>query len=121
LDDDLTAAGDRAYSAGKDFGGVLDQIAASVAASARTTRDGLGAFAETELGVSVDVLFGAWGCSSLPIIAEHADALDAAEADAEGLDLFARTLDVAWRKHGLLDASVEPDDELRAVAEAAGW
>jgi hypothetical protein len=120
-DDDLEAAADRAYTVGTDFGDVMDQIAESLAASARTTRDGLAKFAENELGLTLDVLLGAWGGQSLAMVAEHSEALDAAEPDAENLALFARTLDVAWRRHGLMDPTAEPDTELRAAVKAAGW
>ena len=120
-DDDLTAAAERAYTVGARFSDVLTQIAESLAASARTTRDGLAAFATDELGLSLDVLLGAWGREALTSLAVHAEALDAAEPDADELALFVRILDLAWRRHALMDSTAEADDELKVAIEAAGW
>src|SRR5215208_5432380 len=85
---------------------------------ARTPRDALAAFAEAELGLSLDALLGAWGRPVLDTPAEHARALDAAEPDAERLELLMRVLGVAWRRHGLNDPTAEIDDDLRAIHEA---
>ena len=71
------------------------------------------------MGLSLDALLGAWGRTALDTLAEHADALDAAEPDAEGLELLMRVLGVAWRRHGLNDPTAEMDDDLRAAYEAA--
>ena len=79
----------------------------------------LGALARDELGLSLDALLGAWGRPALDALAEHAEALDAAEPNAEGLELLMRVLGVAWRRHGLNDPSAEVDDDLRAAHEAA--
>lgn len=120
-DEDLDAASERAVSDGVHFSDVLDEIERTVAATARTTRDGLASFAEERLGLSVKVLLGAWGHSSLATVAEHAHLLDAAHVDADDLALLTCVLDLAWRKHGLNDQTAEPDEELREVARSSGW
>ena len=77
------------------------------------------ALAADELGLSLDALLGAWGRPALDTLAEHTTALDAAEPDAEGLELLMRVLDLAWRRRGLNDPTAELDDDLRAAYEAA--
>ncbi len=120
-EDELSAASERGCPLTSRFSDLLDQVAGALAASARTPRDGLAAFCRDELGVPLDVLLGAWGRQALPILAEHAEALDAAEPDPDELALLTRVLALAWRRHGLGDPTAEPDDELRAAAEALGW
>ena len=83
--------------------------------------DALAAFAQDELGLSLDALLGAWGGAALDTLAEHAEALDAAEPDGEELALLGQVLGIAWRRQGLNDRTVEVDDELRARSEAAQW
>ena len=118
-DDELTAAADRAYRLGTRFSEVLDQLASDLAGLARTPRDALAGFAEEELGLGLDDLLGAWARPALETVAGHRDALDAAEPDADGLELIRDVLGLAWRRHGLNDRTAEPDDELRARVEAA--
>ena len=118
-DDELTAAAGRAYRMGARFSAALDTLALDLAGMARTPRDALAAFAQEEMGLSLDALLGAWGRPALDTLAEHAEALDAAEPDAAGLELLRRVLGVAWRRHGLNDPSAEIDDDLRAAYEAA--
>ena len=118
-DDDLTAVADRRFPIGTRFSEVLDTLAADFAGKARMPRDALAAFAETELGLSLDDLLGAWGSPALPELADHRDALDAAEPDAEGLALAGDVLRLAWRRHGLNDPTAEIDDALRERFEAA--
>jgi hypothetical protein len=113
-DDELIAASERAYRLGERFSSLLDKIAADVAASARNPRDALAAFAQQRLGLSLDVLLGAWSPQASTILAEFSEALDAAEPDADELALSARVLELAWRRHGLLDSTAEADDELKA-------
>ena len=79
----------------------------------------LGAPARDELGLSPDGLLDAWGRPALDTLAEHAEALDAAEPDPEGLELLMRVLGVAWRRHSLNDPTAEVDDDPRAAYEAA--
>ena len=67
----------------------------------------------------LDVLMGAWGATALDRLAEHAEALDAAEPAAEGLALMGDVLRLAWRRHGLNDPTAEVPDELRERFEAA--
>lgn len=117
-DAELEAAITRAYTLGGRFSELLDRVAATIARSARTSRDGLAAFAEAELGLAMADLLGAYATPVLGVLAEHQAALDAAESDAEGTELLRDVLRVAWRRHGLGDASAEPDDELRAQVEA---
>jgi hypothetical protein len=45
--------------------------------------------------------------------------LDAAQPDAEGLELLGDVLRLAWRWHGLNDPAAEADDQLRTRIEAA--
>ena len=71
------------------------------------------------LGEPLDVLVGAWGATALDRLAEHAEALDAAEPDAEELALMGEVLRLAWRRHGLNDTTAEVPDELRERCEAA--
>jgi hypothetical protein len=66
------------------------------------------------LGVSLEDLLGAWARPALDELAEHQAALEAAEPDAEGLELLGDVLRLAWRRHGLNDPTAEVDDELRA-------
>jgi hypothetical protein len=113
-DEELTAAAGRAYRLGAHVSEALDGLASDLAGLARTPRDALAAFAEAELGLSLDVLLGAWGKTALGPLGEHREALDAAEPDAEGLSLLGDVLRLAWRRHGLNDPTAEPDDELRA-------
>lgn len=118
-EDELTAAAARAYRLGARFSEVLDGLAGDLAGMARTPRDGLAAFAAGELGLSLDELMGAWARPAMDEIAEHRAALDAAEADAEGLALLGEVLRLAWRRHGLDDPTAELDDELRTRIEGA--
>ena len=118
-EDDLDAASDRAYRHDGRFSEVLDQIAASLAASARMPRDALARFSGEVMGVPFDVLLGAWAKIALPPLAEHAEALDAAEPDAEELALMADVLRLAWRRNGLNEPHAEIDDALRERYEAA--
>ena len=41
------------------------------------------------------------------------------EPNADELALSARVLDLAWRRHGLMDSTAEVDDDLRVQYEAA--
>ena len=118
-DDDLTAVADRRYGVGTRFSELLDALAAEIAGRARTPRDALAAFAEGELGLTLDDLLGAWGQTAVPTLAEHAEALGAAEADPEALALNGDVLRLVWRHHGLNDPTAEIDDELREKFEAA--
>ena len=117
-DDELTAASARAYRLTVRFSALLDQIAADIAASARSPRDSFAAFAQDTLGLSPDVLLGAWGPQAQAILAEFSDALDAAEPNADEQALSARVLDLAWRRHGLMDPTAEADDDLKAAIAA---
>ncbi len=56
---------------------------------------------------------------ALQTLAEHAEALDAAEPDAEELARMGDVLRLAWRRHGLNDPTAEIDEELRGRYEAA--
>lgn len=116
-DKKLTAASRRAYGLGHRFSALLTLLASELAGQARTPRDALAGFAEDELGVGLDDLMGAWASPAIEILAEHAEALDAAEADAEGLALLRDVLRMAWRMHGLDDPTADVDDELRARYE----
>lgn len=118
-DDELTAATDRAYGLGTRFSALLDRVASDLAGMARTPRDALAAFAESELGLSIGDLLGAWARPALDTLAEYQDVLDATEPDAEGLALLGDVLRLAWRRNGLGDPSAEADDELRARLETA--
>jgi len=118
-DSDLTAAAGRAYSLGGRCSQALDGLASDLAGLARTPRDALAAFAADDLGVSIDDLMGAWASPALASLAAHRDALEAAEADGEGVELLRDVLRLAWRRHGLGDPDAEIDDELRGRAEAA--
>jgi hypothetical protein len=118
-DDDLTAAASRAYRLDKRFSQTLNGLVSDLAGRARTPRDALAAFATEDLGVSLDDLMGAWAQPALDTLAEHADALDAAEADAQGVELLRDVLRVGWRRHGLRDPDAEIDAELRARVEEA--
>ena len=120
-DDDLDAAAKRVLPDSICFSDVLDEIERAVAASARVPRDGLATFAEERLGLSFDVLLDAWGHRSAETVAAHADVLNAAPVDHDKIQLHLRVLDLAWRKHGLLDRSVEPDDDLREAIRGEGW
>lgn len=91
-------------------------LASDLAGQARTPRDALAAFVEDELGVRLDDLMGAWASPAVEVLAEHAEALDAAEADAEGLELLRDVLRVAWRMHELDDTNANME-ELRARYE----
>jgi hypothetical protein len=119
-DDELAAAADRAHRVGATFSEALEQVTGMLAGRARTSRDALAAFAEDELGLSLADLLAAWGGYALNRLAEHAEALDAAEPNADDLALAARVLNLAWRRHGLNDPTAEIDD-LRARFEAALW
>ena len=55
-DDELTAASERAYQLGGRFSSLADKVETDLAASARTPRDALAAFAQDELGLPLDVL-----------------------------------------------------------------
>ena len=117
-DEALASAAERRGAVGDVFMKALDALASAFAAQARTPRDGLAAFARDELGVPLDVLLGAWGATAIDRLAEHAEALDAAEPDAEELALMGDVLRLAWRRHGLNDPTAEADDELRERVEA---
>jgi hypothetical protein len=117
-EEDLTAVAERRYAVGTRFSETLGALGSTLAARARTPRDGLAAFAEQELGLTLDDLLGAWGKNALAQLAEHADALDAAEPDTDELALMGDVLRLAWRRHGLSDPSAEIDDELRARYES---
>ncbi len=117
-DDDLTAVADRRFPIGTRFSEALDTLAATFAGLARTPRDALAGFADAELGLTLDDLLGAWGRTALGTLAKHAEALDAAEPDAEGLALMGDVLRLAWRRHGLNDPTAEVPDELRERFEA---
>jgi hypothetical protein len=112
-DDDLTAAAGRAYRLERRCSQVLNGLASEMASKARTPRDALAAFAADDLGVGLDDLMGAWARPALDALAAHTDALEAAEADGKGVELLRDVLRVAWRRHGLQDATAEIDDELR--------
>jgi len=101
------------------FSAVLDELEATLAASARTPRDGLAALCNDEMGLSLEVALGAWGRPALAELAVHAELLDAAEPDADELELFAKVLGIAWRREGLNDPTAEFDDDLREAIEAA--
>ena len=58
-DDELTAVAGRAYSLGSRFSEALDGLASDLAGMARTPRDALVAFAQQELGLTLDALLGA--------------------------------------------------------------
>jgi hypothetical protein len=117
-DDELTEAGDRAYRNDGRFSEVLDQIAASLAASARMPRDAYARFGDEVMGVPFEVLLRAWGRPVLALLDEHGAALDAAEEDAEGYALMSDVLRLAWRRNGLnLSCDGEVGD-LRARFEA---
>jgi hypothetical protein len=118
-DERLTAAADHAYGRGNRLSEALERLAVELAGMARTPRDALASFAEDELGVTLDVLLGAWARPAIDTLAAHAEALDAVEPDAEGLALLGDVLRVAWRRHGLQDDTAEIDDELRARFETA--
>jgi hypothetical protein len=120
-DDELTAAADRACRVGAKFSEALEQVTGMLAGRARTSRDAMAAFAEDELGLSLADLLAAWGGYALNRLAEHAEALDAAEPNADDLALAGRVLNPAWRRHGLNDPTAEIDDDLRARFEAALW
>jgi hypothetical protein len=120
-DADLEALDKDAEHVGAMFTEILDRLTASLAASARTSRDGIGQFADERLGVPPEVLLGAWGRQTLAVLADHAAALDAATPDADDLALSARVLDLAWRRQGLNDPTVEMDDDLRDAVAAIGW
>jgi hypothetical protein len=114
-DEELTAASERAFRLGSRFSSLSDKVAADLSASTRNPRDALAAFAQDDLGLPLDVLLGAWAPHALAILAEHAEALDAAEPNAYELALSARLLNLAWCRHGLNDPTAEADDELRAA------
>jgi hypothetical protein len=115
----LDEASGRAYGRGTRISGMLEHATVELAGMARTPRDGLAAFAEAELGVSLGDLLGAWAPGAVETLADHAEALDAAAPDAERMALFGEVLSRAWRRHGLHDATAELDDKLRARIEAA--
>ncbi len=46
----------------------------------------------------------------MEVLAEHAEALDAAEADSEGLELLRDVLRVAWRMHELDDTNANMEE-----------
>jgi hypothetical protein len=115
----LAKAAARAYRVGTRFSEALDGLAAELACLARTPRDALAAFAEEEIGVGLEVLLGAWATPAIGTLAQHAEALDAADPDVEGLSLMGDVLRLAWRRHGLQDSTAEIDDELRERYEAA--
>jgi hypothetical protein len=117
-DASLTRASARAYRLGTTFSDALDRLSAELAGLAKTPRDALAAFAHDELGVAFDDLLGAWAKPAMDALAQHAEALNAAEPDAEGLELLGEVLRVAWRRHGLRDPSAEIDDNLRERYEA---
>jgi len=71
------------------------------------------------MGLSLEVALGAWGRPALAELAVHAELLDAAEPDADELELFAKVLGIAWRREGLNDPTAEFDDDLREAIEAA--
>ena len=117
-DDELAAVAERRGAVGDHVTKALDTLASAFAARARTPRDGLAAFARDELGVPLDVLLGAWGATAIGRLAQHAEALDAAEPAAEELALMGDVLRLAWRRHGLNDPTAEVPDELRERFEA---
>jgi hypothetical protein len=118
-DEELTAATDRACRLGSRFSKLLDRVEKDLAGRARTPHDALARFAEVELGLSLEDLLSAWAGPVLDELAEHREALEAAEPDAEGLQLLGDVLRLAWRRQGLHDPTDEVDDELRAKIEAA--
>jgi hypothetical protein len=118
-DDELSAAAGRAYRLGARFSELLDGLAAELAGMARTPRDALAAFAGAELGLALEDLMGAWARPALDELAEHREALEAAEPEAEALALLGDVMRLAWRRQGLNDPAAEADDELRARMEAA--
>ena len=115
----LTEASERAYGRGNRLSGMLERASVDLAGLARTPRDALAAFAKTEMGVALADLLGAWAPGAVETLADHAEALDAAEPDSERLDVFGEVLRRAWRRHGLNDPDAEMDDELRARIEGA--
>jgi hypothetical protein len=115
----LTKASARAYRLETTFTDALDRLAAELARRAKTPREALAAFAQDELGVAFDDLLGAWAKPAMYALAQHAEALNAAEPDAEGLELLGDVLRVTWRRHGLRDPTAEIDDKLRERYEAA--
>ena len=112
-------AGLGACPLGSRFSELLGQVEAELAGRARTPLDALAAFAEAELGLGVEDLLGAWARPALDELADHREALDAAEPDAEALELLGDVLRLAWRRHGLNDPSAEADEELSARIEGA--
>jgi hypothetical protein len=115
----LDEANGRAYGRGTRISGMLERATVDLAGMARTPRDALSAFAEAELGVPLGDLLGAWAPGAVETLADHAEALDAAEPDPEGLSLLEQVLRLAWRKHGLNDPDAAVDEELRARIEGA--
>ena len=118
-DNKLDAAAARAFRVGGILSEALDRLAAELAVSARTPRDGLAAFCRDDLGLTLDDVLGAWGQPARAELAEHAEALDAAQPREREIELLGRVLHIAWRREGLHDPTAEFDDELRAAVEAS--
>lgn len=117
-DEKLMGASERAYGRGSRISATLAATVSLLAGKSRTPRDALAALAEHDLGVSLDDLLNAWAPGASETVAEHAEILEDAEADAAGIELHVEVLRRAWRRHALEDPTAEMDDALRERVDA---